>query len=292
MKVAIVYGFLGAGKTSLIRHLLDTSAVPGEVAVLVNDFGRVNVDAAALAHQHVQVVALASGCICCSLSGAFVPAVEEICSHYQPKWLIIEPTGVAAPYALEAQLDSPRLVRVATLACVLTVVDAFHFLDYQPKLGEFFTDQIQQADVVVLNKCDLASAARLAETELAVRELNSNAAILTTQHGRIRWDAILSRGQSGAEAGKRSQVPDFSSVELHVPPLTRGELDTLFSNMRRQMYGHVYRAKGVLLIDRVPSHVSYADGRWTSEPSRAGLTSLVIVGRLLDISQWPWKNAD
>lgn len=287
MNVAVIYGFLGAGKTTLIRHLLATTVTPGQVAVLVNDFGKINVDSATLRGEQVQVLPLASGCICCSLSGAFVPAVEELHAQWNPEWLVIEPTGVAAPFALEALIRGQRLAPIANLACVLTIVDANRFLAYRPKLGEFYTAQVQQADIVVINKVDLVSDAQLAATQAVLRELNPTNRLLATQFGAVDWPALLSIGASGAQTDGHVHAPEFETADLPLRPQTHAELEARFSAISAGTYGRIYRAKGIALIDGVPWLINYVEGRLDVEPITASPTTLTVIGHGLDVSAWP-----
>lgn len=282
MKVIIVYGFLGAGKTTLIRHLLATMVEPGQVAVLVNDFGRVNVDGATLTGQHLKVMPLASGCICCTLAGAFIPAVEELQARWGPEWLVIEPTGVAAPNALERLIQEPRLARFATLEHVVTVIDASRFLDYQPKLGEFYTAQVEQANLVLLNKADLAEPAQLAATAAAIRELNPRARVNITQQSQVAWADLLAEGPALALAAGHVPAPDFDTCEAPLPRTTRLALEHFFESVRAGQFGHVYRAKGIAQLGDERMLINYTDGRLSLEPAGAALTDLVIVGRGLD----------
>jgi G3E family GTPase len=286
MKVAIVFGFLGAGKTTLIRHLLATTVAPGQVAVLVNDFGQVNVDGVALRGEHLRVLPLASGCICCSLSGAFVPAVEELHAQWQPDWLVIEPTGVAAPYALEALLRGQRLARIAQLACVLTVVDASRFSTYRPRLGEFYTAQVEQADLIVMNKTDLATDEQRAETEAALRTLNPTGRLLPTQFGQVDWQALLSIGSSAAQVSGHVHTPQFETTALVLRAQTRAELERAFAALGSGDYGQIYRAKGIAQIDGASYLINYVDGHLDLEATTATPTDLIIIGRKLDLSGW------
>ncbi len=286
MNVAIVFGFLGAGKTTLIRRLLATAVAPGQVAVLVNDFGQVNVDGNTLSGEHLRVLPLASGCICCSLSGAFVPAVEELHAQWRPEWLVIEPTGVAAPYALEALLRGERLARIARLACVLTVVDASRFNRYRPKLGEFYTAQVEQADLIVMNKTDLATAAEQQATETALRALNPTGRLIATQFSQVNWRDVLSIGESAAQTEGHVHAPEFDTVELALPPQTRATLEAAFSVIGSGAHGRIYRAKGVGLIDGQAMLINYVDGLLHLEASTADPTPLVVIGHDLDLSGW------
>jgi G3E family GTPase len=283
LKVIIIYGFLGAGKTTLIRHLLSQAAEPGKIAVLVNDFGAVNVDGAVIAGQHLQVVPLASGCICCTLAGAFAPAVEELRSRWNPEWLLVEPTGVAAPYAMEAMLAEQRLALVAELAGVVAVVDAYRFLDYRPKLGEFYTAQVQHAGVVLLNKVDRATAEQLAQVKAAIAALNQAAQVHITEHCRVGWDIVL-----GAAAPDRpsnylhAEGPGFQTLALPAPPLSRTALERFFQRAPAGGYGELLRAKGIVAVDGAPALVNYDGGHLSLEPAGGPLTDLTFIGRDLN----------
>jgi G3E family GTPase len=283
VKVVIVYGFLGAGKTTLIRHLLATVVEPGRVAVLVNEFGRANVDGAVLAGQHLKVLPLASGCLCCTLSGAFTPALEELHREFDPEWLVIEPTGVAAPYAMEALIRDTRLKQIAALRRVATVVDASRFLKYLPKLGEFYPAQVAQADLIVLNKADLVAPEELAAARAALREINAAAELRVTQYAQVDWQLVLSDAPTRAGAGRHLHGPEVQACSVALGRVTRAQLAQLFAAMRAGALGNVLRAKGIAEVDGERTLINYIAGDWALQATSAAPTDLAVIGQGLAI---------
>ncbi|MDR2180673.1 MAG: GTP-binding protein [Synergistaceae bacterium] len=197
--IYIVSGFLGAGKTTLIRKLLDEAFRDHKVAIVENDFGEANIDAALLGAGGVQVTDLQvteinSGCICCSLSGDFVEALGETIESFKPDTVLIEPSGVAKlSDVLQGCLD-PKIAPLAELRDNITVVDAGRCEMYLDNFGEFFEDQIRYADTVLLNRVSPADAARR-----RVRELNKNARILSQPWEQITAREILSPCRDAAK---------------------------------------------------------------------------------------------
>jgi len=281
MNVVIVYGFLGAGKTSLIRHWLSTGAKPGQIAVLLNDLGQVNIDGALLAGQHLKVLPMASGCICCTLSGAFTPAVEELHNQWHPDWLVIEPTGIAAPYALEDLLRRPRLARVATLASIVTVVHAARFTEYRAKLAEFYTAQVEQAQIVLLNHADQASPEQLSTATQAVRKLNPAARVVVTEYGRLPWAALAAHVGPAASPGDEHHhhEPEFESSEISLPPMSEVQLEHLTQALRSGRCGKIFRAKGIVRVDGVTRLLNFVDGQLDLESVGGEPTLLLVVGQ-------------
>ncbi|HBN13225.1 MAG TPA: cobalamin biosynthesis protein CobW [Clostridiales bacterium] len=183
-KIDIFSGFLGAGKTTLIKKLIK-EAYAGEKLVLIeNEFGEIGVDGGFLQEAGIKINELNSGCICCSLVGDFARALNKVYDEYHPDRILIEPSGVGK------LSDVIRAVRDAGLEnCVVNaytaVVDANRCKTYMKNFGEFFNDQISTAACIVFSHTDVASADRLSEAVRLVKERNGEATIVTTH-----WDEL------------------------------------------------------------------------------------------------------
>jgi G3E family GTPase len=188
--IYIVSGFLGAGKTTLIRKLL-AEALRGEKTVIVeNDFGEVGIDAALLRTSGAEVEEISAGCICCSLSGDLVKTLKKMLVRYKPDKLIIEPSGVGKLSDIAESCADEGLRGLAILRHKLTVVDAVRCRSYLENFGEFFADQIGYADTVLLSrtddpKCDVDAARAL------VSELNACANIIVEPWSHVSATALL-----------------------------------------------------------------------------------------------------
>ena len=181
-KIDIFSGFLGAGKTTLIRKLI-AEGYQGEKLVLIeNEFGEIAVDGAFLQDAGVQITEMNSGCICCTLVGDFTKALAQVLRDYAPDRILIEPSGVGKLSDVAAAVER---VEGAEIGAKVTVVDAGKCKMYARNFGEFFNDQVQSADLIVLSRTDTANDAKtLAAVEL-LKGINPEARLITTP-----WDAI------------------------------------------------------------------------------------------------------
>ncbi len=179
-KIDIISGFLGAGKTTFIKKLLQ-EAISGEKVVLIeNEFGEIGIDGGFLQDAGIEIREMNSGCICCSLVGDFGKSLSEVLEKYAPDRVIIEPSGVGKlSDVMKAVCDVAGEIDV-TLNGSITVVDAQKCKMYMKNFGEFFNNQIENAGMIVLSRTDVASADKVAVAVEMIREKNPKAVIVTT----------------------------------------------------------------------------------------------------------------
>ena len=179
-KIDIISGFLGAGKTTFIKKLLE-EAIAGEKVVLIeNEFGEIGIDGGFLQDSGIEIREMNSGCICCSLVGDFGRSLNEVLTKYAPDRVIIEPSGVGKlSDVMKAVCDVAGEIDV-TLNGSVTVVDAQKCKMYMKNFGEFFNNQIESAGTIVLSRTDVADADKVAQCVELLREKNPKAAIVTT----------------------------------------------------------------------------------------------------------------
>jgi G3E family GTPase len=184
--LTLITGPLGSGKTTLLRHVLDT--VHKRIAIVMNEFGELAIDAKAIAGRNVQVAELGGGCVCCSLIGEFEAAIGEILATVRPEIIVVETTGLAEPDALTLTIQE-ELPQVR-LDGVITVVDADAMIRF-PRLGHTTRMQIEAADLILLNKSDLVSAEELDRARALVAEANPDAPIVPTQRAKADPDLLF-----------------------------------------------------------------------------------------------------
>lgn len=192
-KIDIVSGFLGAGKTTLIKKLL-AEAFPGEKLVLIeNEFGEISIDGGFLKDSGVQISEMSSGCICCSLVGDFNKALKDVHDQFHPDRILIEPSGVGKlSDVIVAVENTVKDVPDMKLNSFVTVADATKVKIYMKNFGEFYNNQIESAGTIILSRTQRLSQEKLEAAVALLREKNPNAAILTTPWDQLDGMTILS----------------------------------------------------------------------------------------------------
>jgi G3E family GTPase len=280
-EIDIVSGFLGAGKTTLIRKLIKEAFCGQQVVLIENEFGEIAIDGGFLQDAGIRITEMNSGCICCTLVGDFKKALEEVIDQYDPDRIIIEPSGVGK------LSDVARAVSAvggkAVLGGKVTVVDANKCKMYLRNFGEFFEDQVRNADVLVLSRTGSIQEAKLLEAAELLKGLNPDAVLITTPWdqltGRQFLDAMEHRSTLASElaaleeeehAGEEEESceaegPDHDHHHHHHPgehdadevftswgcetprKYTRDELEAMLQALDNSRdYGEVLRAKGML----------------------------------------------
>ena len=192
-KIDIVSGFLGAGKTTLIKKLL-AEAYKGEKLVLIeNEFGEINIDGGFLKESGIQISEMSAGCICCSLVGDFNKALKDVEAQFHPDRILIEPSGVGKlSDVIVAVENSVKDVPEMKLNSFVTVADATKVKVYMKNFGEFYNNQIEAAGTIILSRTQKMTQEKLEAAVSMLREKNADAAIITTPWDELDGKAILS----------------------------------------------------------------------------------------------------
>ena len=181
-RIDIFSGFLGAGKTTLIRKLI-AEAYKGEKLVLIeNEFGEIAIDGGFLKDAGVEITEMNSGCICCTLVGDFEKALKKVMDEYAPDRIIIEPSGVGK---LSDVARAVEQVEGASIGAKVTVVDAGKCRMYMRNFGEFFNDQVENADLIVMSRTDTAPESKVVAASELLRKLNPTASLITTPWSKL-----------------------------------------------------------------------------------------------------------
>ena len=195
-KIDIISGFLGAGKTTLIKKLLSEGFKGEQVVLIENEFGEIGIDGGFLKEAGIEIREMNSGCICCSLVGDFGKSLHEVVDTYHPDRILIEPSGVGklsdvikAVQDVQAEID-------AELNSFTTVVDVTKCKIYRKNFGEFFSNQIEYAGAVILSRTDKAKPEKIQESVALLRELNEKAPIITTPIEQLPGEKILEAMES------------------------------------------------------------------------------------------------
>ncbi|MBQ6609979.1 MAG: GTP-binding protein [Oscillospiraceae bacterium] len=208
-KIDIFSGFLGAGKTTLIRKLIQ-EAYRGEKLVLIeNEFGDIAIDGGFLQDAGVQITEMNSGCICCTLVGDFTKALKKVIDEYAPDRILIEPSGVGKLSDVAAAVER---VNEAQVGSKVTVVDAGKAKMYARNFGEFFEDQVRSADLIVLSRTDSTGEKKLLEAVALLKALNPEAGLITTPWSELDGRQIREAMQ---ENGLRAEMEALREEHEH-----------------------------------------------------------------------------
>jgi cobalamin biosynthesis protein CobW len=321
----VITGFLGAGKTTLVRHLLQ-NAGGRRIALIVNEFGDVGVDGDILkncgsdACTEDDIIELANGCICCTVADEFIPTIEKLlASPRKPDHIVIETSGLALPQPLVRAFNWPEIKSRVTVDSVVTLVDgkalaegrfaddeeaiaaqraADPNLDHENPIQELFNDQLNSADMVLLNKSDLLSAAELISISDALKpKLRKGTSLVQTTQGVLDVAVLLGR-KAGAEDDMHNRLSthemegetqhdhnDFVTFNVDMP--SGLDQKALLARIKSTIERHdILRLKGFaalpgsdarLLIQAVGPRVNtYFDRPWLADEKRE--TRLVVIG--------------
>ncbi|MEW6036344.1 MAG: GTP-binding protein [Candidatus Micrarchaeota archaeon] len=271
--ITIITGYLGAGKTTLLRRIAEGAGM--KIAILMNEFGDIAIDSKVVEGKNIKMAELSGGCVCCSLSGEFEAAVAEILERVAPEWIIVETTGVAEPAALA--YDVVENMAGVRLDAIITVVDADSMVRF-PSLGHTGREQIELADMLVLNKTDLVSGEALESLRGRLGELNSRASLIEAVQCEIDLKAIFGIERSRAERPHKTHSVDYDYFDF-----TGGRLDyASFMEWVGSLPGSVYRSKGFVVTEKGSFLFNYVAGRCTIDEFKAARTELVFIGKNIE----------
>jgi len=207
MIVDIVFGFLGAGKTTFITRVLKEWGSKEKTVVLVNEFGEVGIDGELLAAEGGNVVEMPSGCICCTLQADFRAQLLEISRAIRPERVIIEPTGVATIAQVRSIIAAQLFEKTIRQINDILIADATGFMGLYKANRHFVESQVENADVVLLNKCDKVDKTKAVVTRSAISAINPEVTVLMAEFGAVDW-ADYHLALSAAPRSKRTRIED------------------------------------------------------------------------------------
>lgn len=216
-KIDIVSGFLGAGKTTLIKKLLKEVLAGTKVVLIENEFGEIGVDGGFLKDAGIEIKEMNSGCICCSLVGDFGASLQEVLTTYQPERILIEPSGVGKLSDVMKAVQGVKTEVEVQLNSAVAVVDASKCKMYIKNFGEFFINQIEHAGTVILSRTDKMSEEKIKQCVEMIREHNSKASIITTPWDQLDGKDILDtiEGAKDLEAELMKEVMEQEEHAHH-----------------------------------------------------------------------------
>ena len=272
--ITIITGYLGAGKTTLLRNILKNANQ--KLAVIMNEFGEINIDGKIIKGKNINMVELQGGCVCCSLTGEFEAAIKEIIEKTKPDAIVVETTGVAEPDAvvIDIQDNLPEL----RLDAVITIADADALIKF-PAIGHTGKMQIEIADIILLNKIDLVNKKQLKEAEGRLKSINKNAIIFKTEKCSIGSEYLF--GINAKKAAKRHKPHELKESYFYFE--TKKIVDReKFTNFIKKLPKNIYRAKGFIKSNEGDLLFNYVAGRHELEEFKADKTQLVFIGENID----------
>ncbi|GAB5522961.1 MAG: GTP-binding protein [Roseivirga sp.] len=250
--ITIIAGFLGAGKTSLLTHALHSSHGK-RIAVLVNDFGKLNVDAELIVKVEGETISLTNGCICCTIRDDLLTEVLNLLRQEAiPEHIIIETSGVSDPTLVAHTFQMQAMQGIVEVESIISVVDADQALSLENEFMELAIRQIQVADLLVLNKIDLVFPEKKSELKTFIQKQAPKARIIESVMGRIPIDLILNNSRFNL-----NQLPETRqghNLEFETWTYTNNEMFT-FMALRKaleRLPPQIYRAKGFLQLEAAP----------------------------------------
>lgn len=216
-KIDIVSGFLGAGKTTLIRKLLKDALAGTKVVLIENEFGQIGIDSGFLKESGIEIKEMNSGCICCSLVGDFGTSLVEVLETYQPERILIEPSGVGKLSDVMKAVENVKAGGETHLNSAVAVVDASKCKMYMKNFGEFFINQIEYAGTIILSRTGSMKQEKIEEAVALIRQHNEKATVITTPWEELEGTKILEtiEGAADLEAELMAEVLARHDEEHH-----------------------------------------------------------------------------
>ena len=244
MNIIIVSGFLGAGKTTFINEFINRRIVDGKrFVVLVNEFGDISIDGDLVRKDGLEVIEMASGCICCSLRASLPEAIDMIFERFEPDVLLIEPSGIATPGNVLNSIKSSKFSDEYAIKSVICIVDATSFFDFAEDFGEFYREQIRESDIILINKIDLIDETEIGRIEKEIEKINPNAIAVRTTFCRY----IPENSDHSVMVKSTESNIELIMDSISVIPKRRfatEELKEILKDLIDGKFGRVVRAKG------------------------------------------------
>ena len=288
MKILLVSGFLGAGKTTFIKELAKNINL--EFVVLENEYADIGVDKDFLNEKNLNVWEMSEGCICCSMKGDFKSSIKRIYSEINPEYLIIEPTGVGM---LSSIIENIREINNNDIEILspLTLIDVTSFNEYLKTFNSFFTDNLKNTGKVILTKLENSNYFEIENIKNEILKINNNLEIITDDYRNFQkewFGEILNKSIDNKIIDKNFSLKTHINLRTfskeNVNLKTMDELGLLLNRLVNGNFGKIYRAKGIVKIDGYWGKFNLVYKNFEMEPiTDAKGTKIVIIGNNLDI---------
>lgn len=288
MKILLVSGFLGAGKTTFIKELAKNINL--EFVVLENEYADIGVDKDFLNEKNLNVWEMSEGCICCSMKGDFKSSIKKIYSEINPEYLVVEPTGVGM---LSSIIENIRDINNNDIEILspITLIDITSFSEYLETFNNFFTDNLKNTGKVILTKLENSNYFEIENIKNEILKINNNLEIITDDYRNFQkewFGEILNKSIDNKIIDKNFSLKTHINLRTfskeNVNLKTMDELGLLLNRLVNGDFGKIYRAKGIVKIDGYWGKFNLVYKNFEMEPiSDAKTTKIVIIGNNLDI---------
>lgn len=288
MKILLVSGFLGAGKTTFIKELAKNINL--EFVVLENEYADIGVDKDFLDEKNLNVWEMSEGCICCSMKGDFKSSIKRIYSEINPEYLVVEPTGVGM---LSSIIENIRDINNNDIEILspITLIDITSFSEYLETFNSFFTDNLKNTGKVILTKLENSNHFEIENIKNEILKINNNLEIITDDYRNFQkewFGEILNKSIDNKIIDKNFSLKTHINLRTfskeNVNLKTMDELGLLLNRLVNGDFGKIYRAKGIVKIDGYWGKFNLVYKNFEMEPiTDAKGTKIVIIGNNLDI---------
>ena len=288
MKILLVSGFLGAGKTTFIKELAKNINL--EFVVLENEYADIGVDKDFLDEKNLNVWEMSEGCICCSMKGDFKSSIKRIYSEINPEYLVVEPTGVGM---LSSIIENIRDINNNDIEILspITLIDITSFSEYLETFNSFFTDNLKNTGKVILTKLENSNHFEIENIKNEILKINNNLEIITDDYRNFQkewFGEILNKSIDNKIIDKNFSLKTHINLRTfskeNVNLKTMDELGLLLNRLVNGDFGKIYRAKGIVKIDGYWGKFNLVYKNFEMEPiTDAKGPKIVIIGNNLDI---------
>lgn len=292
IKIDVVSGFLGSGKTTLIKSLL--KAYENEKVVLIeNEFGEIGIDGDIIEREGFEVFEISSGCICCIMKKDFQVVLSRIIEEFNPDRIIVEPTGISILSEIIDILSSKEVSEKCSINSLITVIDSINYLEQCDVFGEFFEDQISNAETLILSKSQFVEPKKIEEIIEALREVNSKAEIITSNWSNLSFNEIKGLLEQNIKIEFRElfhteykpcKENKFKAIGIETSKkFTKEELEEILKELKEPKYGEVLRGKGFLKGVNSFLEFSYTNGQYIIDENKQRCSGkLCLIGQGLN----------
>lgn len=295
VKIEVITGFLGSGKTTFIKKVLGQNIFQDEKIVLIeNEFGEIPIDGSFFEDNDLKLYEISKGCICCSLKGEFLETLERIITDLDPDRILIEPSGIFVIEDLFEILKNHRIVDKCYLHGIHTIVDIKYFRESKMRYAKFFHSQIQAATNLILSKLDDYKEDEIEKTIKELRDDNPNANIFSIPMEDITKEDfnLIFKHNTRLQYNDDPDILEESHSQLYqiqsmgietVPKMKKVQFERLMDLLQSGQVGYVIRFKGYLIIDEISYSVNYAYGDYELQEASKEIESRIsIIGDHLD----------